>query len=552
MRSALKTLSAVVIWLAVAPSASLGAVVSLEPNNRLAVEDKAPGGETNSILVEEQSIGGNAHYRVTDAVTPLTLAAGETHCNAPVSGPEGTTVVCGYGAPTAATGSALAGVDVLVGNNSDTKDDRVTIAGFFPSAIVGGGGSDTLTGGSGQDQISGGPGRDTLAGGDGNDTIAADDGVVDVAIDCGGGTDIAIFDANDPDAVNCEDKRVAGVTQAQPPLVKAIGLDLPTKLSNAYRVTFRASVNRRGTQGVSYNVLYWRPLADQVSTRAFRPASGAFGQDGLFSEHAFSVAAPVAPASIYQWVPVATNTNGAAPVYGPVQTFATPPSLDETLAGINSALQAAVQKSVEAIVAKGSGTSNVSLTTPGSGAQLAAAVAIVQANNAKPIKTANSTSALIAQAAKLISQDGASAISHDGGSAISHDGGSLLADAGASLISANSAKIVSTSGSGFQSAAAGTAKASRQVQAKAIGLVVLVGERRVNRKGKVVVTMRLTRAGKALVKAIRAQNAKRAKRGLTRRPAYFTQFARFTAKGKTRGKRAGLCSRSPRRGPPAS
>lgn len=116
-------------------------------------------------------------------------------------------------------------------------DDRIDIAGYGASTVLGLGGNDELTGNDGSESIDGGPGddrveggygNDTLVGGTGRDTILGDetdarcsypsdtcsvvpfgndviqarDGVQDL-IDCGVGTDRAVVDAIDVVA-NCE------------------------------------------------------------------------------------------------------------------------------------------------------------------------------------------------------------------------------------------------------------------------------------------------------------------------------------------------------------
>jgi Ca2+-binding RTX toxin-like protein len=70
--------------------------------------------------------------------------------------------------------------------------------------IFGGLGDDWIDGGPGPDLLRGGPGADHIDGGPGNDLIlAAGDGASDV-ITCGDGQDLAIVDATDQVANDCE------------------------------------------------------------------------------------------------------------------------------------------------------------------------------------------------------------------------------------------------------------------------------------------------------------------------------------------------------------
>lgn len=70
-------------------------------------------------------------------------------------------------------------------------------------SLFGRAGDDLLVGGAGNDSINGGRGRDTILGGPGSDRILAADGYAD-KIDCGPGWDVAIVDALDTVAANCE------------------------------------------------------------------------------------------------------------------------------------------------------------------------------------------------------------------------------------------------------------------------------------------------------------------------------------------------------------
>jgi RTX calcium-binding nonapeptide repeat (4 copies) len=106
----------------------------------------------------------------------------------------------------AATKTGTAGHDRLVGTKgADELDGR--------------GGSDLLIGGAGDDVLIGGPGRDVLRGGPGHDgfnmragvelpapgsdRISARDGTPD-EINCGGGNDTAVVDAEEDGVYNCE------------------------------------------------------------------------------------------------------------------------------------------------------------------------------------------------------------------------------------------------------------------------------------------------------------------------------------------------------------
>jgi Ca2+-binding RTX toxin-like protein len=70
--------------------------------------------------------------------------------------------------------------------------------------IFGGLGDDWIDGGAGPDLLRGGPGSDHINGGPGNDLILAfGDGAADV-VDCGDGQDVAVVDATDQVANDCE------------------------------------------------------------------------------------------------------------------------------------------------------------------------------------------------------------------------------------------------------------------------------------------------------------------------------------------------------------
>ena len=108
------------------------------------------------------------------------------------------------------------GDDVIVDNPGPD-----TIKGFAgndtlsgedgPDRLFGGPGTDTLDGGPGNDLLKGGPDADTIGGGPGKDVIhAARDGAIDT-VSCGDGDrDIAIVDATDIVAPDCERVRTPG------------------------------------------------------------------------------------------------------------------------------------------------------------------------------------------------------------------------------------------------------------------------------------------------------------------------------------------------------
>jgi Ca2+-binding RTX toxin-like protein len=107
-----------------------------------------------------------------------------------------------------------AGDDVLIGGGGD--DALVGEAGadkldgaFGRDRLSGGRGDDTLLGGAGGDRLSDHAGRDTLSGGGGNDRIDARDAsaagrIGRDTVRCGTGFDLAIVDAGDRVASDCE------------------------------------------------------------------------------------------------------------------------------------------------------------------------------------------------------------------------------------------------------------------------------------------------------------------------------------------------------------
>ena len=105
------------------------------------------------------------------------------------------------------------GRHTLIGD--DAAND-LSISGFSPATIDGGGGNDSLSGsadadlmtggagddrihgGQGADDIDGGAGRDFLSGDSGDDTVRARDGEVDELLECADGLDLLIADPADP------------------------------------------------------------------------------------------------------------------------------------------------------------------------------------------------------------------------------------------------------------------------------------------------------------------------------------------------------------------
>jgi hemolysin type calcium-binding protein len=110
----------------------------------------------------------------------------------------------------AATKTGGPGHDRLLGTKgADEIDGR-----GGPDLLIAGGGDDLLIGGPGRDRMRGGPGRDGFnmldgveLAAPGGDRISARDGAAD-EINCGGGVDTAIVDAEEDGVYNCE--RVRG------------------------------------------------------------------------------------------------------------------------------------------------------------------------------------------------------------------------------------------------------------------------------------------------------------------------------------------------------
>ena len=111
----------------------------------------------------------------------------------------------------AATKRGTAGPDRL--NGTAAAD---TLSGLGAGDTLNGrGGADRLHGGPGADKLTGGPGADKLHGQAGNDRLLARDGSADV-VNCGSGSgDVAVVDAVDKVAGNCE--RVEAPALDQPP-----------------------------------------------------------------------------------------------------------------------------------------------------------------------------------------------------------------------------------------------------------------------------------------------------------------------------------------------
>lgn len=96
--------------------------------------------------------------------------------------------------------------DRLVG--TERADELAGLAGR--DVLIGGPGNDVLIGGTGPDALHGGPGRDGFNMRDGvelpapgSDRIAARDGTPD-EINCGGGDDTAVIDAEEDGIYDCE------------------------------------------------------------------------------------------------------------------------------------------------------------------------------------------------------------------------------------------------------------------------------------------------------------------------------------------------------------
>lgn len=126
------------------------------------------------------------------------------------------TVIGGDGAETIEVFAPADGQRSTLGGRGGADTLR---AGSGRETIDGGAGDDRVEGGFGHDTLIGGSGRDQLCGDSttaqcggsgqsctlpfGNDTIRARDGAID-HVDCGVGRDVAIVDADDVVAANCE------------------------------------------------------------------------------------------------------------------------------------------------------------------------------------------------------------------------------------------------------------------------------------------------------------------------------------------------------------
>lgn len=111
----------------------------------------------------------------------------------------------------AASKRGTAGPDTL--NGTAAAD---TLSGLGAADTLNGrGGPDKLLGGPGSDKLTGGPAADRLLGDAGNDRLLARDGSADT-VNCGSGSgDVAVVDASDKVAGNCE--RVEAPVLDQPP-----------------------------------------------------------------------------------------------------------------------------------------------------------------------------------------------------------------------------------------------------------------------------------------------------------------------------------------------
>lgn len=111
----------------------------------------------------------------------------------------------------AATKRGTAGPDTLTGTAAAD-----TLSGLGAADTLNGrGGPDKLTGGPGGDKLTGGPAADKLLGDAGNDRLLARDGSADT-VNCGSGSDdVAVVDASDKVAANCEE--VEAPVLDQPP-----------------------------------------------------------------------------------------------------------------------------------------------------------------------------------------------------------------------------------------------------------------------------------------------------------------------------------------------
>lgn len=114
-----------------------------------------------------------------------------------------TLLALGLAAPgesAAATERGTAAADTLTGT---PRADRLFGLGGNDT-LSGRAAADRLRGGTGEDKLTGGPGKDTMRGEAGADVLLARDGTADV-VDCGSGNDVAVVDAADNVAANCEE-----------------------------------------------------------------------------------------------------------------------------------------------------------------------------------------------------------------------------------------------------------------------------------------------------------------------------------------------------------
>ena len=96
-------------------------------------------------------------------------------------------------------------------------DDTIVNFAWLPATLDAGAGADTITGGAAAETIRGGDGNDTIKAGtgvdrvesgEGDDKVDVQDGAIDT-VDCGGGSDTIVADANDV-LVNCDVAGAAG------------------------------------------------------------------------------------------------------------------------------------------------------------------------------------------------------------------------------------------------------------------------------------------------------------------------------------------------------
>jgi hypothetical protein len=185
---------------------------------------------------------------------------GEREDKGTVSLPIPTAMLGGGGADTLTGGEPD---DVLVANDGN---DTVT-GGGGADEIDGGEGDDVLVAGAGNDTVDAGPGADRVDAGPGDDEVHARDGVAD-QISCGDGTDTVEADTLDKIAPDCEN--AARVAVAPPKESGPVSGDKrpPRVVVDAAR---RQRLGRRGT-------VY---IAASASEPGFLSASGFLDVDGL-------------------------------------------------------------------------------------------------------------------------------------------------------------------------------------------------------------------------------------------------------------------------------